>query len=178
MAWRLSIYFEMYDSRKLQLVFTCFACLPLNQFKSEYSFSNTSCSHDTISSSTTCNLVFIDEVFTVPHVNSLDSTGFLWILRDSCGLQWTPNPIDLYGTFYIFWELDWTGVLSESTGIPVLLESCGLESTGLKGNPQEFMGLKEIYGHPQDSRGIHRTRGESIGPRGDSREIHRTHREN
>ncbi len=101
------------------------------------------------------------EVFTVPHVNPLDSTGFLWILRDSCGLQWTPNPIDLYGTFYIFWELDWTGVLSESTGIPVLLESCGLESTGLKGNPREFMGLKEIYGHPQDSRGIHRTHREN-----------------
>jgi len=114
------------------------------------------------------------EVFTVPHVNPLDSTGFLWILRDSCGLQWTPNPIDLYGTFYIFWELDWTGVLSESTGIPVLLESCGLESTGLKGNPREFMGLKEIYGHPQDSRGIHGTHRGLEGNPQDSRGIHRT----
>src|SRR6266545_4817845 len=71
----------------------------------------------------------------------------------STGLQWTPNPIYLYGTPYNFWELDWTGVLSESTEIPVLLESCGLGSTGLKRNPQ-------------DSRGIHRTQGESTGLKG------------
>src|SRR6266540_2940360 len=100
------------------------------------------------------------EVFTVPHVNPLDSTGFLWILRDSCGLQWTPNPIYLYGTPYNFWELDWTRVLSESTGIPVLLESCGLESTGLKGTPEESTGLDRTQG---ESTGLQETQGESTG---------------
>jgi len=83
-----------------------------------------------------------DEVFTDPHINPLDSTGFLWILRDSSGLQWTSIPIYLYGTPYNFLELDWTGVLSESTGIPVLLESCGLKPTGLQGNPQDCTGLE------------------------------------
>src|SRR6266508_60093 len=75
------------------------------------------------------------------------STGFHWIPVDSCGLQWTPNSIYLYGTPYNFWELDWTGVLSESTEIPVLLESCGLEPTELQGNPQDLTGLK---GNPLD----------------------------
>ena len=42
------------------------------------------------------------EVFTVPHINPLDSTGFLWILRDSCGLQWTSIPIYLYGSISKF----------------------------------------------------------------------------
>src|SRR6266702_658558 len=86
------------------------------------------------------------EVFTDPHINPLDSTGFLWILRDSSGLQWTPIPIYLYDTPYNFLELDWTGVLSESTGIPVLLESCGLKPTGLQKNPQDSRGLEGTQG--------------------------------
>src|SRR6266498_1213875 len=77
----------------------------------------------------------------------------------STGFLWTPNPIYLYGTPYNFWELDWTGVLSESTGIPVLLESCGLEPTELQGNPQDSRGLQRnpqdltgLKGNPQDCR--------------------------
>ena len=48
------------------------------------------------------------EVFTVPHINPLDSTGPLWILRDSCGLQWTSIPIYLYGNPYNILGLDWS----------------------------------------------------------------------
>src|SRR6266545_3252907 len=122
----------------------------------------------------------IAEVFTVPHVNPLDSTGFLWILRDSCGLQWTPNPIYLYGTPYNFWELDWTGVLSESTEIPVLLESCGLEPTELQGNPQDSRGLQRnpqdltgLKGNPQDSRGLQRNPQDLTGLKGNPQDCRR-----
>jgi len=79
-----------------------------------------------------------------PHVNPLDSTGFLW----------TPNPIYLYEVLYKFLGLDWTGTLLESTEIPVLLESCGLETTELQENPQDS---RELKGNPQDQRGVHRT---------------------
>jgi len=111
-----------------------------------------------------CILRVWGEVFTVPHINPLDSTGFLWVLRDSCGLQWTSIPIYLYGNPYNILGLDWTGVLSESTGIPVLWESCGLEHTGLQRNPQDSRGLEgnlqESTGldrNPWDWTGIHRT---------------------
>src|SRR6266545_839734 len=93
------------------------------------------------------------EVFTVFHVNPLHSTGFLW------------TPVDSKSNLFVwysiqFWELDWTRVLSESTGIPVLLESCGLESTGLKGTPEESTGLDRTQG---ESTGLQETQGESTG---------------
>ena len=69
----------------------------------------------------------------------------------------------MYGNPYNILGLDWSGVPSESTGIPVLWESCGLEHTGLQRNPQDSRGLEGIHRTQGDSKGIPRTGQESTG---------------
>lgn len=44
--------FDLFRAASISV--TCFACFPLYQFKSAYSFSNISCSHNAISSRITC----------------------------------------------------------------------------------------------------------------------------